>query len=259
MRGHQAAAASDIGKVRQHNEDRALVEYRRGTLVVAVADGVGGMHGGDVASEAAVDELAKAYFRRRAIDVAYNDVGRNLADAVGAVNRAVLGAAEEKELRGAATTLVAAAIRGDHVAIANLGDSRAYLLRAGALRQVTKDHSGGPARSITKFAGDPRGVRPDVFSETLHAGDRLLLCSDGVTIHLSDLEIVPLLASGDADHAAKTIVREAVARGGRDNATAVVVVAAPRVIRWELVILWMTVVLALGAIATTIALLTQQG
>ena len=253
MRGHQAAAATDVGKVREHNEDRWLVDRRHGVLVVAVADGVGGAHGGDVASEAAVNELARAYFER-----ADRDPGRNLADAMKAANAAVLGAAESKGLRGAATTVVAAAIKGRRAAIANLGDSRAYLLRHAAIRQVTTDHTGAQSRSITRFAGDPRGVRPDVFSEDLGPGDRLLLCSDGVTIHLPEQDLASLLADGDAEFAARRIVMEAVARGGRDNATAVVVVAAPRIIRGDLVALWTTVVLAIAAIMTTIWLTSQH-
>lgn len=252
MKRPQAGSATDIGKVRDHNEDRSLVAYRHGVLVVAVADGVGGEHGGDIASEAAVTELAQAYFRKPG-----RDLRSNLSEAVKAANAAVLQTAEAKNLRGAATTVVAAAVKGGRAAIANLGDSRAYLLRDATLRQVTKDHTGSVHRSITRFAGDPRGVQPDVFYERLRPGDRLLLCSDGVTIHLSEDDLVPLLAEGDAARAAQQIVKEAVARGGRDNATAVVVVAAPKVMRWDLVAVWSTVVLAILAIVTTMVLVSQ--
>ncbi|OLC53295.1 MAG: hypothetical protein AUH85_14490 [Chloroflexi bacterium 13_1_40CM_4_68_4] len=249
---HQAAAATDVGKLRDHNEDRSLVDFRDGVLIVAVADGVGGEHGGDVASETAVKELAAAFFRRR-----QRDMGKNLSDAVAAVNDAVLGAAKEKDLKGAATTVVAAAIKDRRVTIVNLGDSRAYLFRNAVVRQVTKDHSGKVPRSITRFAGDPRGVRPDVFTEDLRPGDRLLLCSDGVTIHLSDRDLVSLLADGDAAFAAQRIVKEAVARGGRDNATAIVVIGAPRVIQWDFIAFGATLVLAILAVATTLWLVTQ--
>lgn len=252
MRGTQAATATDIGKVRPHNEDRSLVDVRAGVLVVAVADGVGGEHGGDVASEAAVNEIARAFFRKRR-----RDIGKNLTEALTAVNDAVLGATRSKGLDHAATTVVAAAIEGRRAVIANLGDSRAYLLRDAALRQVTTDHSGSVQRSITRFAGDPRGVRPDVFREEFRPGDRLLLCSDGITIHLSEADLAPLLADGDADRVAKRIVAEAVSRGGRDNATAVVVIAAPWQIQWDLVAVLTTAVLAILAVASTLWLLTQ--
>src|SRR5438105_11873621 len=231
MRSHEAGAATDVGKVRDHNEDRSIVERRQDMLVVAVADGVGGMHGGDVASESAIAELTKAYFERGG-----KDIGKDLVEAMKAANTAVLATAEEKGLKGASTTLVAAAIRGRRVAIGNLGDSRAYLLHQGTLRQITRDHTGSVNRSITRFAGDARGAKPDLFTERLGPGDRLLLCSDGVTIHLEPKDIVPLLAAGDAEEAARSLVSEAVQRGGRDNATAVVVVAAPRRFRWDVVV-----------------------
>jgi protein phosphatase len=253
MKGHAAGAATDIGKVRGQNEDRALVERRQDTLIVAVADGVGGAHGGDVASETAIAELAKAYFDRGG-----KDMSRDLVEAMKAANTAVLGTAEQRGLKGAATTLVAAAIKGRRVAIANLGDSRAYVLRKGALRQITRDHTGSVNRSITRFAGDPRGANPDLFTERLGAGDRLLLCSDGVTIHLEPTDIVPLLADGEAEDAARSLVNEAVQRGGRDNATAVVVVIAPTGLRWDLVVLWSTFLLALAAIASTMFYVSQQ-
>ena len=253
MKGHEAGAATDVGKVRDHNEDRSLVERRHETLIVAVADGVGGAQGGDVASEAAIAELARAYFERGGKDVA-----KDLIAAMKSANTAVLGTAEQRGLKGAATTLVAAAIRGRRAAIGNLGDSRAYVLRKGALRQITKDHTGSVNRSITRFAGDPRGANPDVFLERLSAGDRLLLCSDGVTIHLESQDIVPLLSNGDAEAAAHSLVSEAVQRGGRDNATAVVVIAAPPQRRWDLVVLWTTFVLALLAIASTMFYVSQQ-
>ena len=253
MKAHDAGAATDVGNVREHNEDRSLVERRGDKLVVAVADGVGGAQGGDIASEAAVAELAKAYFERDG-----RDQRKDLVEAMRAANAAVLETAEQQGLKGAATTLVAAAIKGRTAAIGNLGDSRAYVLRKGVLRQITRDHTGSMNRSITRFAGDPRGANPDVFSERLGPGDRLLLCSDGVTIHLEPNDITPLLANGDAEEAAQSLVSEAVQRGGRDNATAVVVVAAPRQWRWDLVVLWTTFLLALAAIGSTMFYVSQQ-
>jgi protein phosphatase len=253
MTDHDAGAATDVGKVRDHNEDRSLVERRDGSLIVAVADGVGGMRGGDAASEAAVSELAKAYFDRGG-----KDVKKDLLAAMKAANEAVVGMAEKRSLKGASTTLVAAAIRGRRATIANLGDSRAYVLRKGRLRQITTDHTGSLHRSITRFAGDPRGVNPDLFVERLGPGDRLLLCSDGVTIHLEPQDIVPLLSRGAAEDAARALVSAAVQRGGQDNATAVVVVAPPRATRWDIVVLWTTFLLALAAIASTMFYVTQQ-
>jgi serine/threonine protein phosphatase PrpC len=247
MKGVEAAQATDAGKVRRYNEDRSLIDARNGDLIVAVADGVGGEHGGDVASEAVVRTLGEAYFAQPR-----REIGKALASALASVNDAVLGVANQRGLKGAATTVVAAAVHGRRVAIANLGDSRAYLLRGSRIRQVTTDHSGSQPRSITRFAGDPRGVQPDVFMEDLRPGDRLLLCSDGVTVHLDERELAPLLREGDAERAAHRIVKTAVERGGKDNATAVVVVAAPSAFPADRAILWGIVVLAITAIITTI-------
>ena len=86
MKGHEAGAATDVGKVRDHNEDRSLVERRRDTLIVAVADGVGGAQGGDVASEAAIAELARAYF-----DGGGRNLAKDLVAAMKSANTAVLG------------------------------------------------------------------------------------------------------------------------------------------------------------------------
>ncbi|MBM4435233.1 MAG: serine/threonine-protein phosphatase, partial [Chloroflexi bacterium] len=149
------------------------------------------------------------------------DSSAALAAAVRATNDAVLKATGEGGTPFAATTLVAAAVRGKQVAVANLGDSRAYVVRGGAARQVTTDHSGEQARSITRFVGDPRGVAPDVFIETLGPRDRLVLCSDGLTRHVAAEEIAAL-SRGAPDRAARALVDLANERGGEDNVTVVV-------------------------------------
>ncbi len=168
--------------MRENNEDRYLVREGRNATLLAVADGVGGEAGGEMASAAAIDALAAGFFGA--------SPGQSRSDALAAAirgaNDAVLGAAGESGQKGAASTLVAAAIDGTSAFIGNLGDSRAYLLRDGDIRMVTADHSGEYQSSITRFVGDPRGVQPDVFVETLRPGDRLLLCSDGLTRHVPD-------------------------------------------------------------------------
>lgn len=113
------------------------------------------------------------------------------------------------------------AARGKHLAVANLGDSRAYLVRQGVARQVTADHAGETPNSITRFLGDPRGVAPDVFVEVLRRRDRVILCSDGLTRHVTAEEIAKLSAARP-DRAAKALVDLANERGGEDNITVVV-------------------------------------
>ena len=217
------AARSDPGRARERNEDRWLARDYATTLLLAVADGVGGIPGGDVASDTAIGALAGAFrppaFRESAQSA--------LAEAVQQANRAVLAAQGGRANPQGASTLVAAAIRGRQAAIANLGDSRAYLIRRGAVRQLTADHSGAQAHSITRYVGDPRGVQPDLFVETLEPGDRLVLCSDGLTRHVADDEIGR--AAADApERAAEALVALANERGGEDNITVVVYAAAPR-------------------------------
>ncbi len=214
------AARTDTGRVREGNEDRYLAREERGVMLIAVADGVGGEAGGEVAAEAAVRELGARFFARKD-----GPLGEALADAVREANTAVLQAAESSGNANAATTLVAAAVRGRDLVVANLGDSRAYLVRTGDVRQITEDHSGDAANAITRFVGDARGVQPDVFAETLAPDDRLVLCSDGLTRHVTDAEIAAAVSANGVDRAADALVSLALERGGEDNVTVVVYAA----------------------------------
>lgn len=213
------AALSDPGRVRGENQDRHLVLRARGALLLAVADGVGGEAGGDVASAAAVDALARAF------DATSRDSAAALSAAMRDANDAVLAAAAARGHRLAASTLVAAVVRGRALAVANLGDSRAYLVRGGRAAQITADHAGERPNAITRFVGDPRGVTPDVFVERLRARDRVVLCSDGLTRHVADEEIASAVHA-PAQRAAAALIALANERGGQDNIT-VVVYAAP--------------------------------
>ena len=191
---------------------------QHGVTLLAVADGVGGQAGGEVASGAAVETLAERFYTA----LATSDLRASLAVAMRDTNDAVVRAGDEQGQRGAASTLVAAAVRRRDVAIANLGDSRAYLVRGGAARQLTTDHAGERPNAITRFVGDPRGVQPDVFVESLRSGDRLVLCSDGLTRHVEDPEIAAQVARADPAAAATRLVDLANERGGEDNVTVVV-------------------------------------
>jgi protein phosphatase len=213
---------TDTGRVREGNEDRYLVREERDVTLLAVADGVGGSSGGEIAADAALAELGARFFAAPA-DRAHSDV---LAEAMRDANAAVLRAAGGSGHRDAATTIVAAAVHADHAVIANLGDSRAYLVRDGVCRQLTEDHSGEMAHAITRFAGDPRGVQPDIFVESLRQGDRLLLCSDGLTRHVAPEEIAEVASGEDLNVVAGALIDLANARGGQDNVT--VVLYSPR-------------------------------
>jgi protein phosphatase len=245
--------------VRENNEDRYLVREGGKTTLLAVADGVGGEAGGEMASAAAIDALAAGFFGggpSRAPAEA-------LAAAIRGANDAVLGAAGKSGQQGAASTLVAAAIDGASAVIGNLGDSRAYVLHDGDIRLVTADHSGEFQSSITRFVGDPRGVQPDVFVETLHPGDRLLLCSDGLTRHVPDSDIASTVRRGDLESAALALVDLAKSRGGEDNIT-VVLYAARRSfgladLRRNLVNLVLAILVGVVVVGTIAALVFASG
>ncbi len=206
---------TNAGRVREGNEDRYLVREEQGVTLLAIADGVGGSSGGEIAADAALAELAIRFFGAPT-DRASSDA---LAEAMRDANAAVLRAAGASGHRDAATTIVAVVVRANEAIIGNLGDSRAYLIRDGICRQLTEDHSGAMEHAITRFAGDPRGIQPDIFVESLRPADRLLLCSDGLTRHVTPEEIARAASGEDVRVAASALVDLANARGGQDNVT----------------------------------------
>jgi PPM family protein phosphatase len=232
MRIVRCATRTDRGKVRDDNEDAALV---RGPLL-AVADGMGGHSLGQVASATAVATLEAAAVEGAA---SAELLGKALEDAFIRANRAVWEKWHGGGLR-IGTTLVAACVTGDRLVLANVGDSRAYLYRAGELRQLTEDHTVSMLRlqrgAITKeqLATDPfrnklyRGIGTDEYVEVdiaelaLADGDVVLLCSDGLHGVLSDAEIGRHLAGADPERSAAALVAAANAAGGPDNVTVVV-------------------------------------
>jgi PPM family protein phosphatase len=231
-------AGSDVGRMRSGNED----SYFCGRTVFAVADGLGGHQGGEVASAAAVEALG-AVDGRQFPEPA--EAARALAEAIREANTAILDrAAGDPELWGMGTTVTAAAVAGERfLQLAHVGDSRAYLLRDGTLDQLTTDHTVvgelvrrgrltpdqaavHPERSIlTRAVGlDPRILVDTPDPVDLQPGDRLLLCSDGLTEAVDDDRIAELLAAADGGDACQALIDAANAAGGPDNITVVVVV-----------------------------------
>jgi serine/threonine protein phosphatase PrpC len=223
-----AAAATDIGLVREGNEDSYLTEEP----LFAVADGMGGHRGGEVASQLAVETLEKLFKQR---------VG-DLPDQVQEANRVVFErSVVDEKVAGMGTTLTAALVEGDRVRLAHVGDSRAYLLRDRKLRLLTEDHtlvhrmvSEGeisqeeaethPQRSVlTRALGVDTVVDVDDDTVQVRPGDRLLLCTDGLTSMVSEEEIEEVLRTvPDPLDAAQRLVRMANEAGGVDNTTVVV-------------------------------------
>lgn len=222
---------TEIGNVREHNEDSLTVL----PPLFAVADGMGGHEAGEVASEITINTL--------------NDLAPQSADAealaraVVAANLNVIKAPSQGVGReGMGTTLTAAILEKERLVIAQVGDSRAYLLHNGSLQQLTRDHSlmadmieAGqlteaearvhPNRSvITRAIGSDPPMQPDLYELNVETGDRLLLCSDGICGMIEDHEIASIMRQApSAQSCADQLVEAALAAGGFDNATAVVV------------------------------------
>ncbi len=253
MTDRRAGARSDAGKVRENNEDSWLVRDQRGVMLLAVADGVGGVAGGEQASAAAIATLSRRFYEA----LATQDLRASLAAAIREANDAVVRNAADRG-ESSATTLVAAAIRRREATIANVGDSRAYLVRGSTARQITTDHSGARPNEITRFVGDERGIQPDVFVESLRAGDRLVLCSDGLTRHVQDGEIAEKAARSEPSQAAGVLVDLANERGGEDNVT-VVIYAARRARRVGLIALVVLVWILIAITVAVFALSTAGG
>ncbi|HEX9968662.1 MAG TPA: Stp1/IreP family PP2C-type Ser/Thr phosphatase [Acidimicrobiales bacterium] len=228
-------SATDVGRVRQNNEDNLLVA----SPLFAVADGMGGHAAGEVASGIAVEILGDGF--------RHDGTAGGLADAVRAANRAVWERAQQQpDLHGMGTTLTAVALVEDDgnevLAVVNVGDSRAYRLQNGELEQLTEDHSlveelvrtgrisaaeaqVHPQKHVlTRVLGVDRDVEVDCFRVIPYQGDRFLLASDGLFNEVDDRTIATTLRRlADPDDAAHELVTLAKANGGSDNITVVVV------------------------------------
>lgn len=243
----EVAGKTDLGSVRANNEDNFGYDLRYGIFVVC--DGMGGQAAGEVASKMGVD-IVLDYFRQsaRKQDAAANGrtqangasaAARALESAILLANQKVYAAGQQQPGRsGMGSTIVAAAVRGHALAIANVGDSRIYMVRQGAIEQLTEDHSlvmeqvrqGHITREeaqrsemqnvILRALGSEANVEADVEDLVAMPGDVILMTSDGLTRHLDDKEILEIiLTSAGIDHAAGRLIEAANRRGGDDNIT----------------------------------------
>lgn len=221
---------TDIGYVRDHNEDSLIII----PPLFAVADGMGGHEAGEIASEITVNTLAE-------LAPSHLDA-EGLTAAVEAANYNVMKAPRQGIGRnGMGTTLTAAMLEGERLLIAQVGDSRAYLLHKGHLQQITRDHSlmadlieSGqitpeeakyhPNRSvITRAIGSDINMRPDIYELNVSAGDRVLICSDGLSSMVSNHAIEAIMRRQDEpQRCADELVQTALENGGADNVTVIV-------------------------------------
>ena len=230
------AAISDVGRVRKDNQDSGYA----GPHVLAVCDGVGGAARGDIASATAIGQL------RRLDDgpASGEDQDDLLGQVAGALHRAHdrIGdlVDENPSLTGTSTTATVALFDGTTLAMGHVGDSRAYLLRDGELRQLTQDHTfvqtliddgqiteeearHHPHRNLILKAIDGiHDLEPDLFTVDVTPGDRLLFCSDGACGVLPPERLADILGSGNTDFAAVELVRASLAAGSTDNVTCLV-------------------------------------
>ena len=236
---------TDTGMVRDHNEDALLLD--EGLGLFAVADGMGGHQGGEIASRMAIEILKDGVSRVLAGGALVGAMDRNVSSAANILlssirlaNLAIFEAAGSNPVwRGMGTTIVALLVSEGRAAIAHVGDSRLYLLRNKKIHQITDDHSmvadqlrkgliskeearcSTRKNIITRALGQSADVAIDLHEISLQDGDRLLLCSDGLSGMLLDEEIVALISSRSTPQAAcRDLVEQANARGGVDNITA---------------------------------------
>lgn len=234
--GLDFSAVSDVGRVRKDNQDSGYA----GPHLLAVCDGVGGAARGDIASSTAISQL------RRLDETPGDDL---LGHVAGGMLRAHTRIGElvdeDPSINGTSTTATVALFDGERLGLAHVGDSRAYLYRAGEITQLTKDHTfvqslidegriteaearTHPHRNLILKALD--GVHetdPDLFTVEIASGDRLLLCSDGACGVLDDDRLADILGTGTPDYAAVELVRASLEAGSTDNVTCVVADVTP--------------------------------
>jgi protein phosphatase len=249
----ESVALTDRGQVRDHNEDTVFENAELGLAVLA--DGMGGYNAGEVASRLAVDTVAQGFvdvadsagddFRSGSLNVQNGlmDVTMYLRDQIVNANRVVYESAiNEPECEGMGTTIVAAAVSVSRIAIAHVGDSRAYRFRDGNLLQLTRDHSllqeqidhdewkaeyadEFPRKNlVTRALGAERYVQVDVAEFEIQPQDVYLLCSDGLTDMLTGADIITIMDELKTDpltDIATALVQSANEKGGRDNVSVI--------------------------------------
>jgi protein phosphatase len=254
-----SSGRTEVGCVRQHNEDNFLIQPDLGLFVVA--DGLGGHAAGEVASRIVVEKISQfidhTVERERTWPVDY-DVnlsydGNRLKAALLLADRGIQSDIKQNpERESMGSTVVACLVAGERATLLHVGDSRAYLLNAGGIRQITRDHSWvaeqvangvltpdearrHPFRNvITQALGNGGDLEMTVQEIQIHEMDRILLCSDGLSGMIQDQDIWEIVQNApDVDQAADKLITRAMENGGEDNITVVIVAFEPEDYKME--------------------------
>jgi protein phosphatase len=247
----EADAQSNVGRVRENNEDSVLLWSREHVALAVVADGMGGAVAGEEASRIAVQTIYQTLLTAE-MQVALTDesmtaqdVGNRMKSVIAQANRAIVRQSDQHpHLRGMGTTVTSVFVQGTHAVIGHVGDSRAYLVQGdtGTIEQITVDHSfveamviaghitraeaeEHPMRNILYRAlGQSLEMDIDVYDVDLQVGDRMILCSDGLTLHVRPFEIAEAAMNAESPEAiGKQLIDLANARGGKDNVSVIVI------------------------------------
>ncbi|HWO77907.1 MAG TPA: Stp1/IreP family PP2C-type Ser/Thr phosphatase [Bacillus sp. (in: firmicutes)] len=239
----KAVFKTDRGRVRPHNEDNGgIFETQNNLLLAVVADGMGGHRAGDVASEMAVKQLQELW-EQSSLEIHPEEAEKWLTEAIQKVNNHIfVHASKNEECQGMGTTMVAAVCSDSFATVANIGDSRCYIFNELGFSQFTEDHtlvnelvrSGHISRQdaehhprknvILRALGTEEHVIVDVKTITFEQGDCLLLCSDGLSNKVSDVELKQILESEQRlEEKAEQLINLANENGGEDNITIVIV------------------------------------
>jgi PPM family protein phosphatase len=230
------AYKTDIGKTRSHNEDQAMVVVNASDeIFLIVCDGMGGANKGDVASKMAIDSLCESFRHKKKSPFAFVD-HLWLTKATKEANRSIFDLADKNpSYKGMGTTMVAALISGERLLIANIGDSRAYLLKSGSIKQLTVDQTYvhflvetgkiTPEQALTHperhVLMNALGIYPSVsltLTDYPYQGESLLLCSDGLYNQVAEKELLAIASTDErVDQKVLSMICEANANGGSDN------------------------------------------
>jgi len=245
----RVSARTSVGQVRQNNEDNLHLWASEGVVIALVADGMGGAAAGEEASRLAVEAVQQDFVNETATEkdlqvLPETDLQDRLSMAIRDANKAVYERSmKDINLRGMGTTSTLALIRGNRLFVAHVGDSRAYIVegKSGNIHQVTSDHSFVQAlvesghlapqdahnhpleHVLYRALGQSLDLDVDVYSKSLKAGDHVVICSDGLSKHMTPPEIgIIVAAEKTPDDAARKLIETANERGGEDNISVVV-------------------------------------